>query len=85
MPRLHVCSLARLHETASATRAGSLMSLLSPGGVCAIRPPGIAAEYHLVVNVSDLAAPVAGHAHAEATHVGALRAFSASGTGDVRC
>ena len=75
MPRLHVCSLARLAETAQATGAGSLMSLLSPAGVVAPRPAGIAADHHLNVGVSDIVAAKEGFTQPGAAHVAAMLAF----------
>jgi predicted protein tyrosine phosphatase len=75
MPRLHVCSLARLAAVAVETGAGSLLTLLSPGGVSARRPPGIAPERHLVIGISDIVAAREGFTHPEAAHVDAMLAF----------
>ena len=75
MPRLHVCSLARLRETACATGARSLMTLLSPGGVSALRPPEIAAARHLVVGVSDIVVAKDGFTQPEERHIEEILAF----------
>lgn len=75
MSRLHVCSLARLAETAAATGARTLMTLLSPGEVAAQRPPGIAPDRHLVVGVSDIVEPRDGFTHAAEQHLAAMLAF----------
>lgn len=75
MPRLHVCSLARLHETARVTGARSLMTLLSPGGVSASRPPEIAAAQHLIVGVSDIITAKEGFTHPEDRHIEEILAF----------
>ena len=75
MSRLHVCSLARLAETALAIQPSRLVTLLSPGGVVATRPSMIAADRHLTVGVSDIVAAKEGFTHPEAEHVDALHAF----------
>lgn len=75
MAEIHVCPLARLAETACATRAGWLMTLLSPGGVAAVRPPGIAPHRHLTLAVSDIVAPREGHTHPAEAHVADMLAF----------
>ncbi len=75
MASLHVCSLARLHETALAIGAGSVMTLLSPSGVEAVRPPGIKRDRHLVVGISDIVAPKEGYTHAGEAHVAEMLAF----------
>ena len=76
MPRLHVCSLARLHETASSTGASHLVTLLSPGGVSVVRPSSIDPDRHLAIGVSDIAEPLHGHTHASADHIDRLLAFA---------
>ncbi|UDL94940.1 protein tyrosine phosphatase [Lichenihabitans sp. PAMC28606] len=78
MSAIYVCSLARLPETAMATKAKSLLTLLSPGGVVAERPPSIAADRHLVINVSDIVTPTEGHTHPQAGHIADLLAFFAA-------
>lgn len=75
MPRLHVCSLARLEEVARATGAGSLLTLLSPGGVVAVRPATVPAARHLVLGVSDIAEARDGHTLAADAHVAQMLAF----------
>lgn len=75
MPYLQVCSLARLAATAEACGATSLMTLLSPGGVTALRPSRIAASDHLVVGVSDIVAARENFVQPETRHVAAMLAF----------
>lgn len=75
MAFLQVCPLSRLAATAEACGAGSLMTLLSPGGVEAPRPDGIASRQHLVVGVSDIVAAREGFVQADATHVADMLAF----------
>lgn len=74
-PRLHVCSLARLHETAHGTGARRLLTLLSPGGITAVRPAGIDADRHLVLALSDIAEARDGFTLPETAHVGRMLAF----------
>ena len=75
MPRIHVCSLARVAEVAAATDAGSLVTLLSPTGVRVGRPAGIPAERHHVVGISDIVEPRDGYTHPEAAHIEPLLVF----------
>ena len=74
MPRLHVCSLARVEEVAAQTRAGALVTLLSPG-TAHVRPAGLAAERHLVLDVSDIVTPQPGYVTPAAAHVSRLIDF----------
>lgn len=60
MPSLHVSSLSRLYETVAAVRASHVVTLINVGTVVE-RPPGIAAERHLFLGLSDIAAPLDGH------------------------
>ena len=53
MPRLHVCSLARIAEVVEFTGAGAMVTLLSPG-TRVLRPERIAPERHLNIAVSDI-------------------------------
>ncbi len=75
MTRLHVCPLSRLAETAKDTGAGSLLTLLSPGGVAAVRPPTIPPDRHLVLGLSDITAPTDGFTLAAEAHVADMLAF----------
>lgn len=75
MSRLHVCSLARLAETAAATGAASLVTLLSPGVVAPSRPSGIAPDRHLVVGLSDIVDPREGFTPPGEHHLAAILAF----------
>ena len=75
MAFLEVCPLSRLAATAEACGAGSLMTLLSPGGVEAERPGGVPARRHLVVGVSDIVAVREGFVQPETTHVAEMLAF----------
>lgn len=78
MSRLYVCSLARLEETAKATGACSLMTLLSPGGIKAMRPAAIEADRHLVVGISDIVEAKEGFTRPEEAHIAEMLAFFAA-------
>ena len=74
MPRLHVCSLARIEEVVANTGARSMVTLLSPGtGVK--RPTAIAPERHLNLAVSDIVDAAPGQVLPESTHIDAFLDF----------
>jgi predicted protein tyrosine phosphatase len=74
MPRLHVCSLARIGDTVAKTGARSLVTLLSPG-TAVERPAGIGPERHLYLAVSDIVAPLPGQVLPERGHLDELIDF----------
>jgi predicted protein tyrosine phosphatase len=74
LPSLHVTPLSRLNETAAAVRASHLVTLINVGTVVA-RPPGIAADRHLFLGMSDISQPLDGHVLAGQDHVGRFLAF----------
>ncbi len=74
MPRLHVCSLARIGDTVARTGARSLVTLLSPGTAVA-RPATIAPDRHLYIPVSDIVAPAPGQVLPDAPHLEDLIGF----------
>ena len=74
MPRIHVCPLSKLSETARACRAQSLVTLID-GGTPVKRPEGIAAEKHLALVLSDISVATAGHQLASESHIQKLLAF----------
>ena len=74
MPRLHVCSLARIAETVEKTGARSLLTLLSPGTPVA-RPTAIRPERHLYLAISDIVAATPGQTLPERTHLDDLIDF----------
>ncbi len=85
MPRLHVCSLARIDEIVEATGARSMVTLLGPG--TAVDAPGaIAPERHLHLEMSRHRRAIPGHVLPGATHIDDLLAFVArAGTAQSRC
>jgi len=65
---IHVCSLARLHETVEDTGARYVVSLI--GDEAHIdRPAAIAAENHLWLRLHDINAPLDGYILPDAEHV----------------
>ena len=74
MPTLHVCSLARLHDTVRDTGASHLVTLIT-AGTPVERPAAIAAGRHLFVGVSDIVEPLDGHVLPGQEHVEQLLPF----------
>jgi len=71
---IHVCSLARLHETIDSTGARHVVTLLAREDRLS-RPAAIAPENHLWLQLHDINAPLEGHVPPEAEHVEELLAF----------
>ncbi len=74
MPTLHVCSLARLHETVATTGASHVVTLINAATVVE-RPTSVEAERHLFIGVSDILEPMDGHIVPAAEHVQQLIDF----------
>src|SRR5271163_1244480 len=74
MPRLHVCSLARIDEVVEATGARSMVTLLAPG-TPVVRPAAIALERHLHIEMHDIVEDSPGQVLPDTTHIDALIAF----------
>ena len=66
MPRIHVCSLARLDRMIAQTGADHVLSLMSDH---VARPERIAPERHLYISVSDIVAPQEGTILPADTHI----------------
>jgi predicted protein tyrosine phosphatase len=71
---IHVCSLARLHETVATTGARHVVSLLASEANLS-RPATIAPENHLWLQLHDISAPMDGYVTPQAEHVGQLVSF----------
>jgi len=71
---IHVCPLARLHETVAATGAHHVVSLLARDDDL-VRPAAIAPENHLWLQLHDISAPMDGYVTPEIGHVEELIAF----------
>src|ERR1700761_62068 len=71
---IHVCSLARLHETVEQTGALHVVSLI--GDEAAIeRPRAIVAENHLWLRLHDISAPLDGYVMPDEQHITDLLSF----------
>jgi predicted protein tyrosine phosphatase len=71
---IHVCSLARLHETVENTGARHVVSLIRDPGTVA-RLHGIAPENHLWLQLNDISAPRDGYIMPGEDHVADLIRF----------
>ena len=74
MPTLHVCSLARLHETVIATGASHVVTLINRDTVVEC-PASVHPERHLFIGVSDIVEPLEGHILPAVEHVETLLSF----------
>lgn len=71
---IHVCSLARLYDTVTETRASHIVTLLRLVDRVQ-RPAHIPATNHLILGMDDIAAPMDGMAHPAEEHVTELIQF----------
>ncbi|MGO9007855.1 MAG: tyrosine phosphatase family protein [Beijerinckiaceae bacterium] len=74
MPRIHVCSMARIADVTKATGARTLVTLINRGTPVE-RPVSISAENHLFVAVSDITSDMDGEILPGETHVATLLDF----------
>jgi predicted protein tyrosine phosphatase len=74
MPTLHVCPLARLHDTVAATGASHIVTLIN-AATAVERPASILADRHLFIGVSDIVDPLEGHILPAVDHIERLLAF----------
>jgi predicted protein tyrosine phosphatase len=71
---IHVCSLARLHETVEGTGARHVVSLI--GDEASVeRPRAIAAKNHLRLRLNDISSPLDGYIMPDEEHVADLLSF----------
>jgi len=71
---IHVCSLARLHQTVIETRARHVVTLLRDTDLV-VRPDGIAADNHLILGMDDIVEQIEGQTAPAQEHVARLIAF----------
>ncbi len=71
---IHVCSLARLHETVASTGASHVVTLLKDTDRVQ-RPCGIAAQNHLILGMDDITGPLEGYVVPADEHVTRLLTF----------
>jgi predicted protein tyrosine phosphatase len=71
---IHVCSLARLHETVEDTGAHHVVSLIGDEGNV-VRPDAVAPENHLWLRLHDISSPLDGYIMPGEEHVADLIRF----------
>jgi predicted protein tyrosine phosphatase len=71
---IHVCSLARLHETVTTTGASHIVSLITRTYPVE-RPAAIMEDNHLWLDIDDICAPLDGYILPQAHHVEQLLKF----------
>jgi predicted protein tyrosine phosphatase len=71
---IHVCSLARLHQTVETTGARHVVSLLKDQDLVR-RPDSIAADNHLILGIDDISTPLEGYIIPAQEHVAELLTF----------
>jgi predicted protein tyrosine phosphatase len=71
---IHVCSLARLHETVEEIGARHVVSLLGDEAAV-LRPPSVAPEHHLRLRLHDISLPLDGYIMPGEDHVATLIRF----------
>jgi predicted protein tyrosine phosphatase len=71
---IHVCSLARLHDTVAETRASHIVTLLRLIDRVQ-RPAAIPAANHLILGMDDIMTPMEGYTHPAEEHVTELIQF----------
>jgi predicted protein tyrosine phosphatase len=71
---IHVCSLARLHDTVDETGARHVVTLLKDVELVR-RPAGIPHANHLVLRMDDISQPIDGYTEPADDHVMALLRF----------
>jgi predicted protein tyrosine phosphatase len=71
---IHVCSLARLHETVEDTGARHVVSLIGDEANV-LRPHGVAPENHLWLRLHDISKPLDGYIMPGEAHVADLIRF----------
>jgi predicted protein tyrosine phosphatase len=71
---IHVCSLARLHDTVAEIGATHIVTLLRMIDRVE-RPRSIAMENHLILGMDDIALPIDGYTHPAEEHVVELIEF----------
>lgn len=71
---IHVCSLARLHDTVRETGARHVVTLIKDTSLVH-RPASIAPENHLMLDMDDITDPIDGYVAPHADHVGDLLRF----------
>jgi predicted protein tyrosine phosphatase len=72
---IHVCSLARLHDTVNETGARHIVTLLRMIDRVQ-RPESVAIDNHLILGMDDIVEPIEGYTHPGEDHVARLIEFA---------
>ena len=72
---IHVCSLARLHQTVTDTGARHVVTLMKDISLVE-RPPAVEAKDHLRIQIDDITCPIDGYTHPCEEHVARLVQFA---------
>jgi predicted protein tyrosine phosphatase len=75
MPRIHICSLAKVESLAAEIKPSHVLSLLGGISPFPATPKGVDPNNHLKVTVSDIAEPQEGMIHPGENHVRDVIAF----------
>jgi predicted protein tyrosine phosphatase len=71
---IHVCPLARLHDTVDETGARHVVTLMRDVDLV-VRPPAIAQANHLILQMDDISGPIDGYTLPGDDHVAELIGF----------
>lgn len=71
---IHVCSLARLHETVKGSGARHMVTLIGDDSRV-VRPDCVPVDNHLMLRMHDIASPLEGYVSPSSDHVGVLIDF----------
>ena len=74
---IHVCSLARLHDTVAETGARRIVTLMKNVAMVQ-RPQSVLADDHLLLDMDDIAMPIDGYVLPAEEHVAKLIGFVGS-------
>ena len=73
--RLHICSLATVHDTLAASKAAHLITVIN-GQTMLDTPAGIEARRHLKIAVNDISVPQEGLVHPAPEHIEQILRFA---------
>jgi predicted protein tyrosine phosphatase len=71
---IHVCSLARLHQTVETSGARHLVTVMKDISLVG-RPANVRPENHLHIGIDDITCPMEGYSHPGEEHVARLLQF----------
>ncbi len=83
MPRIHVCSLERLHRTVAETGARDVLTVIKNIGQVET-PEGVTSDRHLKLDFADIWRPTEGEVMANEVHVAEIISFIKDGSDRTR-